>query len=125
MREGFGRTAVGVGVHRQERSRLSCSVRSEPCAPSAFTLVVKHARGLGQPAPDIGRMPQPHAEQGESPCCIAPKCAAAAGADISLPAGGVAAKLPVCSTSWHCCRGGSAYILLNESKFPAGLAARG
>src|SRR5262245_17128369 len=35
----------------------------------------------------------------------------------------VAAKLPVCSTSWHCCRGGSAYILLHESKFPAGLLA--
>src|SRR5262245_50488263 len=35
----------------------------------------------------------------------------------------VAAKLPVCSTSLHCCRGGSAYILLHESKFPAGLLA--
>jgi len=87
---------------------------------AGFAPVVKHARGLGQPAPDIGPMPRPHARSpaGRTPaaCCIAPKCAAAAGADISLPADGVAAKLPVCSTSWHCCRGGSAYILWTSRK---------
>src|SRR5262249_62011784 len=35
-----------------------------------------------------------------------------------LAAGVADAKLPVCSTSWHCCRDGGDYMFLNDSKVP-------
>src|SRR5262249_45999507 len=35
-----------------------------------------------------------------------------------LAGGGADVKLPVCSTSWDCCRNGGDYIFLNDSKVP-------
>jgi hypothetical protein len=76
--------------------------------------VVKHAWDRGQPAPGIGAMTAPHAGKRAGERTVVLHCAKMRGAVAArhfIAGVGAAVKSPACSTSWHCCRACSAYIL--------------